>query len=157
MWIDRTVSVCPGCRRKLTPGGRLCGECDPKRDAEKSVVATKAAQPASGRRRRWPLPDATGVLVFIARLLIGGVAWIVSLGLAMASAIPYGGGDRGLLALFWLATLVIPIWVIAGLFKRNNDPETGSPESPDQRCPCCGRITPKYYQECIWCHQIINA
>jgi len=97
------------------------------------------------------------VLSFISRLLFAIFVWVAIGGLAILSAVPYGGGSKFLLKVWGIFTIALPIWVILGLFKEDSNPVVGSESSPDCRCPYCDKVTPKAYGDCIWCHKNIST
>ncbi len=50
---------------------------------------------------------------FLVRLILGFLLWCALGVLALGSAVPYGGGSSVLLGLWFLSTLVLPLWALA--------------------------------------------
>ena len=147
-----STDTCQSCGKKYPHGSTTCNWCEP---GGISVASSplETQKPEATSSRSLPLPETSGVLSFLSRLFLGAFIWIAIGALAILSALPYGGGNTGLIGLFFLATLVLPIWAIAGLFKKNSAPVADP--SVDQKCPHCGRISPASYADCIWCHKTI--
>lgn len=96
---------------------------------------------------------------FLLRAVLAALVWVVLGALALASAIPYGGGEKTLIALWTLSTFALPVWVIAAFFGgRDTKADTNTFDSrTDRRCPFCDKITPADYDDCIWCHKSISS
>lgn len=97
---------------------------------------------------------------FLIRAVVAVFVWVLMGALALASAIPYGGGDKTLITLWTLSSFALPVWVIAALFGGDvtkasgpNTPDSGA----DRRCPFCNKITPADYDDCIWCHELVSS
>lgn len=55
---------------------------------------------------------------FVGRLFLGGLIWGVLFVLVFLSAIPYGGGDRTLISLMQIFTVILPIWAVWPVLVR---------------------------------------
>lgn len=85
------------------------------------------------------------ILVFVPALVGPGmvaVFFILVLGGAAAPVI------------YLLISVAISIWCISPLFGLAAPKKTEGIH--DYRCKACGKITPKDYQDCIWCHEIFG-
>jgi LSD1 subclass zinc finger protein len=107
---------CPSCRHALPDGSETvrCPAC-------KADFGPDAAWgPVENNRGEWvPRPRADvddrpsisyALFRVVGRLLIGAVVWLVVAALVLMSAVPYGGGNRGLIGLLKLVTYLIPLW-----------------------------------------------
>lgn len=58
------------------------------------------------------------ILKFIFRLFVGAIIWVGMGILALLSALPYGGGSKGLMAIWLFSTIAVLIWAIAAFFSE---------------------------------------
>jgi hypothetical protein len=119
---------CPRCRSELQLGAEC--SCCPKCNADFGPTAIWG--PVSNPNGQWEArPEGVAALnatlghalgrVFF-RLIGGLIIWAVFGFIFLISAIPYGGGDRDRLALWFISTFVLAIWALWPLvhvrFKR---------------------------------------
>jgi len=106
---------CPSCRSSLPEGepSIACPACNA------DFGPNAAWGPVTNNKGRWTPREREGdnrpSLVFaifqcIARLFIGGLAWVAVLALLILSAVPYGGGSKDLFSLLQFTTVVVIVW-----------------------------------------------
>lgn len=145
------TSSCPQCGKRYLESSRNCNRCN--RDVVTAAPVPKVTQDENGTQKSWSLfSGPLNVMLFINRAFIGCGIWIALGALVLSGVFPTHLG-RTLLYLAWnTSSYVLPVWALAGFFKSYDDPKVGSELSPDRKCPHCGKVTPKVYDECIWCH-----
>lgn len=113
---------CPSCRKEL-PSGAATAEC-PLCRADFGENA--AWGPVQNDQGSWSPRLTSGddypslayaLFQVLWRLILGAFAWLALGALVMVSAIPYGGGSKGLIILLQLATVCIPIWAAIPLAR----------------------------------------
>ena len=75
----------------------------------------KYQQPSNPER--YPEKEVHPVGKVIARLMMGSIGWLMLGGLALLSAIPYGGGSKPLFDLWHLSGIALIVWALMPLTR----------------------------------------
>ena len=130
---------CPSCRIKVPDGesALACSGCDA------DFGPNAAWGPVQNDKGKWSPRKSEGddrpsigyaIFQFIFRLFIGGLVWVVMLALAILSAVPYGGGSKGLFALLQVTTTVVLVWAVFPVAKALYQLTIGSRDEPKKSC-----------------------
>ena len=127
-------AVCPSCGKKFPHGTTTCNWCTPADavgDALPADVGDSASngncpevavlhfQPSNSDGAPIPL-EANPLSTFVVRAFLGAIVWIAVLFLGILSQIGSHTelGPFSVFGLLRLLTVALPIWAIAGFFKK---------------------------------------
>lgn len=104
------IWCCPNCLKRLSKGKETaqCNWCGANFEAGAVWSPIKKSEIILSE------DDSTLNFIgrFVGRLFLGGLIWGFLLVLVFLSAIPYGGGDRKLISLLQIFTVILPIWAV---------------------------------------------
>lgn len=125
------MAYCPKCHASISDFAKSCPSCNAEFGGESSLrpVASVVKRP---RQKLSDDSSSGGFTTFLFRLVGGGIIWLGLGFFALLSAVPYGGGDKLLIGIWRLSTLIIPIWVIMGFFPRGERNDSASGDEIEQ-------------------------